>query len=297
MASTQAQVLEIPDLLVADAEDTRIQALESAVRREFESVGGTFALAFRHLSKPTEALFISANASFHAASTMKVPVMIEVYKQAVSGRICLRDLVLIKNEFRSIADGSTYALRDGDDTDDRLYGLVGTKKSIRELIDDMIIRSSNLATNLLVEVVDARRVTQTMRQLGARDTHVLRCVEDGKAFERGLNNTTTAVDLLRVFEKLAQGELISQRACDEMILTLLNQSDRCIIPARLPATVKVANKTGKMGGIHHDAGIVYLPNGKKYVLVLLSAHLKNSKEGTEVLANVSQMIYQFVAGN
>jgi beta-lactamase class A len=297
MASTQAQVLEIPDLLVADAEDTRIQALESAVRREFESVGGMFALAFRHLSKPTEALFISANASFHAASTMKVPVMIEVYKQAVSGRICLRDLVLIKNEFRSIADGSTYALRADDDTDDRLYRLLGTKKSIRELVDDMLIRSSSLATNLLMEVVDARRVTQTMRQLGARDMHVLRGVEDRKAIERDLNNTTTAFDLMRVFEKLAQGELISQRACDEMILTLLDQSDRCIIPARLPATVKVANKTGKMAGTYHDAGIVYLPNGKKYVLVLLSAHVKNSKEGTEVLANVSQMIYQFVAGN
>jgi len=297
MASIQAQVLERPDLLVADAEDNRMQALESAIRRAFESVEGTFAMAFRNLSNPTEALFIAAHESFHAASTMKVPVMIEVYKQAVSGRICLKDWVLIKNEFRSIADGSPYALRASDDTDNCLYGLLGTKKSIRELLDDMIIRSSNLATNLLVEVVDARRVTQTMRQLGARDMQVLRGVEDGKAFERGLNNTTTAFDLMRVFEKLAQGELISQRACDEMILTLLDQSDRCIIPSRLPLAVKVANKTGKIAGTHHDSGIVYLPNGKKYVLVLLSGQLKDLKAGTEVLANVSQMIYQFVAGN
>lgn len=274
-----------------------MQALESAIRREFESVEGTFALAFRNLSKPAEALFIAAHEPFHAASTMKVPVMIEVYKQAVSGRICLKDRVVIRNEFRSIADGSPYALRASDDTDDCLYGLLGTKKSIRELVEDMIIRSSNLATNLLIEIVEARRVTQTMRQLGARDMQVLRGVEDGKAFQRGINNTTTAFDLMRVFEKMAQAELISHRACDEMILTLLDQSDCCIIPARLPATVKVANKTGQMAGTHHDAGIVYLPNGKKYVLVLLSAHLKDSKEGTEVLANVSQMIYQFVAGN
>jgi beta-lactamase class A len=274
-----------------------MQALENAVRREFESVEGTFALAFRNLSRPAQTLFISAHESFHAASTMKVPVMIEVYKQAVSGQICLRDRVLIKNEFRSIADGSTYAIRASDDTDDRLYGLLGTKKSIRDLVDDMIIRSSNLATNLLIEVVEARRVTQTMRQLGARQMQVLRGVEDGKAFERGLNNTTTAFDLMRVFEKLAQGELISHRACDEMILTLLDQSDRCIIPDRLPVTVKVANKTGKITGTHHDSGIVYLPNGHKYVLVLLSAQLKNAKEGTEVLANVSEMIYQFVVGN
>ena len=297
MASTQAQVLERPELFVAEAEDTRIQALESAVRREFDSIEGTFALAFRNLSNPAEVLFISAHESFQAASTMKVAVMIEVYKQAVSGRICLRDLVLIKNEFRSIADGSTYALRASNDTDDRLYELLGTKRSIRELLDDMIIRSSNLATNLLIEVVEARRVTQTMRQLGAHDMQVLRGEEDRKAFERGLNNTTTAFDLARVFEKLAQGELISHRACDEMILTLLDQSDRCLIANRLPVTVKVANKTGKIAGVHHDSGIVYLPNGKKYVLVLLSAHLKNLKEETEMLANVSQMIYQFVAGN
>jgi len=297
MASAQAQVLERPDLFVANAEDTRIQALESAVRREFDSIEGTFAMAFRNLSNPAEVLFISAHECFHAASTMKVPVMIEVYKQAVSGRICLRDLVLIKNEFRSIADGSTYALRASNDTDDRLYGLLGTKKSIRELLDDMIIRSSNLATNLLIEVVEARRVTQTMRQLGARDMQVLRGVEDGKAFERGLNNTTTAFDLMLVFEKLAQGELISHRACDEMILALLDQSDRCMIADRLPVTVKVANKTGNIIGTRHGSGIVYLPNRKKYVLVLLSAQLKNSKEGTEMLANVSQMIYQFVVGN
>jgi beta-lactamase class A len=296
MASIQARVFDRTDLAVAFAEDTPIQSLEAAIRREFESTAGEFALAFRNLGKPAESLFISANESFHAASTMKVPVMIEVYKQAVSGRISLRDLVLIKNEFRSIVDGTSYTLRVSDDNDDRLYKHIGSKKSIRELVDDMIIHSSNLATNLLIEVTDARRVTQTMRQLGARDTQVLRGVEDTRAFERGLNNTTTAFDLMLIYERLAQGEVISHRACDEMILTLLDQSDCCIIPARLPTTVKVANKTGKISGVHHDSAVVYLPNGKKYVLVLLSKNVKNIDEGTQTLARVSELVYQFMAG-
>jgi len=296
MNFAQPQVFAQADLLVSTTEETRLTALESAIRREFELTTGDFALAFRNLSKPTESLFLAATEPFHAASTMKTPVMMEVYKQAVSGRLCLKDQVLVKNEFRSIVDGSTYCLHENDDSDQELYQWIGKHKSVRELVDHMIIRSSNLATNLLIEKVDARRISQTMRQLGARDTQILRGVEDPKAFERGLNNTTTAFDLMLIYERLAQGEVISHRACDEMILTLLDQTDRRVIPARLPATAKVAHKTGCIAGCQHDSGIVYLANGKKYVLVLLSKNLRDTEKGVETLTKVSELVYQFMVG-
>lgn len=251
-------------------------------------------MAFKCLSKPDESLFILENESFHAASTMKTPVMIEVYKQASLGKLSLRDSIPVKNEFKSIVDGSSFSLNAADDSEQQLYAAIGKKKPLADLVYDMIIHSSNLATNLVIELVDARQVTRTMRQLGAKDTQVLRGVEDTKAYQKGLNNTTTAHDLLVIYEKLALGEAVSQRASDEMIQTLLDQTDRSIIPARLPASVKVAHKTGNITGVHHDSGIVYLPNGKKYVLVLLSKNLRDFDEGTSTLARVSELIYQYV---
>ena len=272
-----------------------LSALEAAVRQELGTVTGDFAVAFRNLSQPKEALFIRERELFHAASTMKTPVMIEVYQQAAAREMSLHDSVLVKNEFKSIVDGSPFSLNAADDSEAQLYHFIGRKKTLGALVYDMIIRSSNLATNLVIEKVDARRVTQTMRRLGARDTQVLRGVEDTKAYERGLNNTTTAYDLLLLYEKLARREVVHPRASDEMIGTLLDQTDRSIIPARLPASVKVAHKTGNITGVHHDSGIVYLPDGKKYVLVLLSKNLGDFDRGTEAMAKVSELVYRFVA--
>ncbi|MES2731230.1 MAG: serine hydrolase [Bacteroidota bacterium] len=273
---------------------TSLQTLEAAIQQEFALTPGAFAIAFRNLSNSQESLYIKERETFHAASTMKTSVMIEVYKQAASGRLSLNDSVLVKNEFTSIVDGSSFCLNVTDDSNQDLYDFVGKKKALRELVYDMVIQRSNLATNLVIELVDARRITQTMRQLGAKDIQVLRGVEDTKAFEKGLNNTITAYDLMVIYEKMAQGEVLSHRASDDMIQTLLDQADRSIIPAHLPSSVKVAHKTGNIQGVYHDSGIVYLPNGKKYVLVLLSKDLENQQEGKKTLANVSELVYQFM---
>jgi beta-lactamase class A len=159
---------------------------------------------------------------------------------------------------------------------------------------DMIIASSNLATNILIELVDATNVTATLRTYGANDIQVLRGVEDSKAFAQGLNNSVTANDLMLVFEKIAKGEAVSQDASDAMIKILLDQKFNDIIPAKLPKEVRVAHKTGWITGVHHDSGIVILPDGRKYVVILLSKELKDEKAGVETLATVSEMIYTYV---
>jgi beta-lactamase class A len=158
----------------------------------------------------------------------------------------------------------------------------------------MIIVSSNFATNLIIELVDAKSVSATMQQLGAKDIHVLRGVEDGKAFARGLNNTITAHGLMTMFEKMAKGKTVNPVASKAMIDILLDQKFNDIIPAELPAAVKVAHKTGFITGVHHDSGIIFLPNGKKYVLVLLSKNLKDEKAAIKAMAHVSKLIYEFV---
>jgi beta-lactamase class A len=187
-----------------------------------------------------------------------------------------------------------YSLQPEDDSEQNLYAQIGKKRTLHELVYDMITVSSNLATNILIEYVGAEKVTRTMRQLGAANIQVLRGVEDGKAYQRGLNNTTTAYDLLIIYEKIATGQAVSQKASEEMIQILLDQRFKDIIPALLPLEVKVAHKTGMITGTHHDSGIVMLPDGRKYILVLLSKHLKDMDAGTTTLAKVSKIIYDYV---
>jgi len=254
---------------------------------------GVFGIAFKDLTTGEEIL-INEHELFHAASTMKTPVMVEVYKQAAEGKFSLKDSILIKNEFISIFDGSTFSISPAVDSDTLLYKEIGKKRTVYSLMYDMIIVSSNLATNLIIELVDARNVTNTLRSIGANDIRVLRGVEDTKAFDAGMNNQVTAYDLMLLFEKIDKEELVNAEASMAMMDILLNQQFNDIIPAHLPAKVKVAHKTGWITGVHHDSGIVFLPDGRKYVLIILSKELKNEKEGVKTLASVSKMIYDYV---
>lgn len=253
---------------------------------------GAFAVAFKDLSTG-KTILINENESFHAASTMKTPVMVTLYKQASEGKFELNDSILIKDEFYSIVDSSVFKMDIGVDSEGRLYEKLGRKLPIKDLIFEMITMSSNLATNLLIDLVDARNVTNDMRALGAENMQVLRGVEDLKAFEKGLSNTTTALDLLIIYEKLAGKEIISDAACEEMIAVLKSQHFNDMIPLLLPEDITVAHKTGSITGVHHDSGIVYLPNGKNYVLILLSKNLDDFDKATQALAEVSKMIYDF----
>lgn len=280
-------------LFTACKTESPLAQLEQQIKAELAKEKGIFAVAFKNLSTDEEIL-ISARDSFHAASTMKTPVLIELYKQAAAGQFSLQDSVLVKNEFKSIVDGSLYSMDIDDDSEGQLYNAIGSKRTIADLAYDMIIYSSNLATNILIELVDAKKVTQSMRELGAPDIEVLRGVEDNKAYELGLSNSTTAFDLMAIYEKLGRGEVVSEQASQEMIDILLDQKFNEIIPAHLPKDVKVAHKTGVITAVHHDSGIVLLPDGRKYVLVLLSRELGGFDSGTAKMADISKMIYDYV---
>jgi beta-lactamase class A len=276
--------------LTSCSEPNKLDLLKEEILSAFENEEGTFAMAFKNLDNG-ETLFINEKENFHAASTMKTPVMIELYKQANHGHFNLSDSILIKDEFYSIVDSSRYKMDIGEDSEAKLYDLVGKKLPISELNYEMITKSSNLATNILIDLVDAKKVTKTMRDLGAPDIKVLRGVEDIKAFEKGLSNSTTAYDLLVIFEKLAKGEAVNAVSSESMLKVLRKQYFNDIIPVYLPDDVTVAHKTGSITGVHHDSGLITLPDGTQYVLVLLSKELSDFDQGTETLARVSKMIY------
>jgi len=264
--------------------------LEEKIRDRFKKTEGIFALAFKDLKSGKEIL-INERENFHAASTMKTPVMIEVFKQVHNGKFNLHDSIIVKNAFKSIVDGSVFRLSDLEDSEQELYQYLGKKRSIYSLVNDMITVSSNFATNLIIDFIEVKNINPTMRKIGAMDINVLRGVEDIKAFEEDLNNSTTAYDLMIIYEKLANGDIINHKVSSKMIEILKDQEYKDIIPFYLPKNVEVAHKTGMITGVHHDSGIVFLPDGRKYVIVLLSKGLTNLEEGTLFLAEISKLIY------
>ena len=271
--------------------------LQNKIASIFEENQGDFAIAFKNISGEKDSILINAHEDFHAASTMKTPVMIEVFKQASEGKFSLQDSLIIKNDFKSILDGSSYSMELGRDSGEHLYEQIGQKRSIEDLVTDMIIYSSNLATNIIIDLVDAKNVNKTMREMGAMDINVLRGVEDMKAYEAGLSNSTTAYDLMLIFEALANGKAVNAEADKEMLHILQQQKHTDLIPALLPENLKIANKTGWITGVHHDSALIELPDGKKYVLVLLSKNMKDMEAGTKMLVEVSKLIYDHVNNN
>ena len=275
-----ASVMQAPDSLRARLE-ARIAQVPGAV------VG----LSYLDLASG-DSLHINADTSLHAASTMKVPVMIEFFRQADRGERSLDERMLLRNEFKSIVDGSPYALTEADDSDSLVYRRVGQEVPVLELLERMIIRSSNLATNALIESVDAKKANATARALGATKIRVLRGVEDIKAYERGMSNTTTARDLATLMAAIEQGRAASPSGTRAMRDLLLRQEFNDEIPAGLPAGTPVAHKTGFITAILHDAAIVYPKGGTPYVLVVLTAGIRDQEVARTLIQDLSRIVYE-----
>ncbi len=271
-------------------------ALEKKIKALAAEAGAeTVAVALRDLETGHE-FFFNADDTFHAASTMKVAVMMELYRQARERRLSLDRRVAVKNEFKSIADGSPFSVAASDDSEQTLYKKIGSTETVRELMRLMITESSNLATNILIELVTPGRVRELTEKLGARGVKVLRGVEDSKAFERGMNNTTTARDLLALLVAIERGDAASPASTDSMRAILLRQEFNDRIPAGVPRGTRVAHKTGEITAVAHDAAIVYPPGRTPYVLVVLTRGVRDAKVSASLAADISRLVYEYVMG-
>lgn len=248
----------------------------------------TVAVAVRDQGTGTT-LDILPDREFHAASTMKVPVQIEVWRRVQSGTLSLDSTLDVQNSFRSIVDGSPYSIED--DSDDAIYERLGEAMTISELVYQMITVSSNLATNLLIDFLGAESIQSTMDSLGASGMRVLRGVEDIKAFELGLSNSTTARALATLMESISQGQAVDSLADQQIVEVLKDQEFNEMIPAGLPSDVIVAHKTGQITRIHHDAAIVYTPNSSPYVLIIMIEGLDDEIESATLGADISKTVH------
>jgi beta-lactamase class A len=222
--------------------------------------------------------------------------MFQLFKMRDEGQLDLSATIPVTNRFASIVDGSEFSLPMSSEEDEILYPFVGQQLSYLELIDKMITYSSNLATNILVQVAKPESISVTLNAIPAPGVLVLRGVEDLKAYEMGLSNMTSAFGMMKMMEAVYRSEMVADSSRERMIAILKDQQYNSMIPAGLPDDVVVAHKTGSITRIAHDAAIVYPPDTAPFVLVILTRGWDSGKEARAVGARLTEHVYQIHRG-
>lgn len=256
-------------------------------------LGGFSAIYYRNLNCFDDFYSLNENVQFHSASIYKIFILAEILRHDFYGLLSINDKLTLKNSFKSIVDGSTYNLNVNSDSDKFLYEKIGYEVTIEELAKRMIILSSNLATNNLIEIISAKNVQRTLELLGLMDTKIFRGVEDEKAFKLGMNNITTVKDTAKILEIAAEGKLFSHSVSKKFIEILSEQTIRKLIPRYLPDDLKIANKTGEITGHRHDAALIFSDDKPAYIFVIFTRDLKpeNIEQSEEVISKISLEIY------
>ena len=240
-------------------------------------------------------LHYNAERWYHAASTIKVPILLGVFAAIDRGDLLPHSRVHVRNRFLSVVEGVPFRVESLRDANSAVHNAIGKMMRVDELAYHMITTSSNLATNLLLGVIGPDSVNETLRELDLDDgIELRRGVEDELAFEHQINNRVTADGLLRVLVMLAEGKVFSPALSRRMMDILHGQEFNQGIPARLPKGARVAHKTGEISTIAHDAGVVYLPKRKPYALVVLSEWDPTTTGRSRTIAAISHTIYEFL---
>lgn len=229
----------------------------------------------------------------HAASTMKVPVMMEAFHQSESGKLNLDQKVPVKNEFASIMDGSLFKLTKEEDSDQELYSHLGEEMPFITLMERMINSSSNLATNIIIQIVGPQNVMSLMKDIGAKDMTVLRGVEDLKAYNADRNNTTSAQALAQCLKATLDPKRFQKESRDRMFNILSSQKFKEIGDTihRLDPRIVVASKDGFITAIRHDAAILRDQNGKDTILVILTKGVEDDQSGQKLIGVIADDVW------
>ncbi len=275
-----------------DAE--KAHTLETSLRQIATASGARFGIYVKDLTTG-QTLSLNPSLSMHAASTMKTPVLLEVLRRVDAGTLSLTDEVPVKNEFKSLADGSPFSigLEEGDGPTAKH---LGGKATLEFLVTEMIVRSSNLATDVVLSLVGPENVQTFTDALGAPTVKVRRCVEDLKAFDKGVNNETDAAGMAAVMEAAVKSGKLTAAARAKAWEILTGQTFNDEIPAGLhpQSGAVVGHKTGSMSSVQHDAAVVRLPDGREYILVLLANDFGANDEGRRKVVEAARRMSRAV---
>ena len=276
-------------------DETKTEILRQECERILgESKAGAYAVVIQDYETGLR-FGINGDRYFHAASTMKVAILLAIAKAIDDGRIQPNDTLHVRNRFRSAIDRTPFRIDAESDGYPQLHKLIGRTAKISDLTEWMIVSSSNLATNLLLDYLTVEEAQRVLRDAGVSGIELRRGVDDTKAHEQNFNNETTADGLLQLFATL-RGDFLSKASRDMAINILLQQRFNSMIPAPLPAHASVAHKTGEISTACHDAGIVYLPEREPYILVVLTEVAPDANNRRETVAKISETVFQCLTG-
>ena len=276
---------------LADSSITLRVALEKLAR---ESKARAVAVALLDLESGFR-FSLAGDRWFHAASTIKLAVLLAIFRAADEGRLRLDDSLHVRNRFVSAADGSPFRVDPSSDAMPELYQAMGRTAKISALTEGMIVASSNLATNLLLDFLGVEYARNVLRDAQVSGVELRRGVEDQAAHEKGIDNEATADGLLTLLSAL-RGDFLKKESKEQAIHILLAQRFNSMIPAGLPAHATVAHKTGEISTACHDVGIVYLPEREPYIAVILTEFDAEQNGRRETVAAISEMIYRSLTG-
>ena len=279
--------------------DTRSSAPVDALRTEIEKIekeSGAKAIAVAmHDAQTGTNMQYNADRWFHAASTIKVPILLGVFAAIDRGDLLPHSRVHVRNRFLSVVENVPFRVESGRDANSAVHNAIGKMMRVDELAYHMITTSSNLATNLLLGVIGPESVHAALKELDVEEgIELRRGVEDELAFEKAINNRVTANGLCRILVLLSEGKAFSPALSRRMMDILHGQEFNQGIPARLPKGARVAHKTGEISTVAHDAGVIYLPKRKPYVLVILTEWDPSASGRSRTIASISHLVYEFL---
>ncbi len=264
---------------------------------ELQAKAGASAMGIAMSDLETDATFhYHADRWFHAASTIKVAILVGVYGAVHRGELLPQSRVHVRNRFLSAFDGSPYRVRLDRDANPDVHREIGRTLRVSELADAMITTSSNLATNLLLDLVGLDVLQRTLDGFGLHGIDLRRGVEDEKAFQNGINNRVTANGLVGLLRLIGEERAFSPALSRQMLGVLLGQRFNSGIPAGLPRGARVAHKTGEISTIAHDAGLIFLPNRKPYALAVLTEWEPSIGGRSATIAAASYLAYASLIG-
>ena len=236
---------------------------------------------------------------FHAASTIKIAILAALFDAIEHGRFTLESRLHVRNRFLSALGREPFRVDTRRDADADVHAAIGKTMRVGDLARHMIVRSSNLAANLLLDLVgvDETRAALAARAISGID--VCRGVEDERAFQAGLNNQVTADGIVALLRAIRDGRGFSADSSAAMIDMMMGQEFAGGIAPGLPdairAVARVAHKTGDISTVSHDAGLVFLPGRPPYVVAILVACAGDASARADALTAISGVVYDVVA--
>lgn len=267
-------------------------SLANSIATTVQKQPGHFAV-YAALSGQAPIVCLNCDDLINAASTIKLFVLDAAYGAFAKGTLHSEDAIIVHNHFHSLVGTGMFALEQKEDSYDPLYEQEGKPVAVSELLRVMIQYSSNLATNLMIERLGVLPIRSVVKAQGLNGIVFGRMIEDFDANDKGIRNQVSARGLGAFLQKLDNGQIVGKAQSQSMVQIMLGQKFNDIIPPGLPAGTPIAHKTGWVQGVRNDAAIVTLPNGKHYILVVLTSDLPDEQAGIRVLNDLSRQTYQY----